>query len=246
MDRPCLYTMLNIWPTVNSVLLLPQKLLKRYNFWKTYSRRVTFPTLNPTSDFTLMGIYESYCLSSSSISQLLTQARVLVLAFWLWDLGVVFYTWGPPRSRERLSWAVVCLRSQRKACCKTSSSLTGSQQACFRLDSAMLSSFLASYITVWPDQKLPPLLPPWILLWSFRSTVVLVVKIRLPMQETLRDTGSILSQEDPLEEGMATQSSILARRILWTRHSKSLLWWDKEPRSRRSPDRQRSLACYSL
>ena len=30
------------------------------------------------------------------------------------------------------------------------------------------------------------------------------------------DTGSILSQEDPLEEGMATPSSILAWRIPWT------------------------------
>ena len=31
-----------------------------------------------------------------------------------------------------------------------------------------------------------------------------------------RDVGSILSQEDPLEEEMATQSSILAWRIPWT------------------------------
>ena len=30
-----------------------------------------------------------------------------------------------------------------------------------------------------------------------------------------KDTGS-LGQEDPLEEGMATYSSILARRIPWT------------------------------
>ena len=30
------------------------------------------------------------------------------------------------------------------------------------------------------------------------------------------DVGSILSQEDPLEEGRATYSSILASRILWT------------------------------
>ena len=32
----------------------------------------------------------------------------------------------------------------------------------------------------------------------------------------LRDMGSILGQEDPLEEGMATHSSILAWRIPWT------------------------------
>ena len=30
------------------------------------------------------------------------------------------------------------------------------------------------------------------------------------------DVGSILSQEDPLEEGRATHSSILAWRIPWT------------------------------
>ena len=32
----------------------------------------------------------------------------------------------------------------------------------------------------------------------------------------IRDTGSIPGQEDPLEEGMATHSSILAWRIPWT------------------------------
>ena len=30
------------------------------------------------------------------------------------------------------------------------------------------------------------------------------------------DEGSMLDREDPLEEGMATHSSILARRIPWT------------------------------
>ena len=30
------------------------------------------------------------------------------------------------------------------------------------------------------------------------------------------DQGSILGREDPLEKGMATHSSILARRIPWT------------------------------
>ena len=30
------------------------------------------------------------------------------------------------------------------------------------------------------------------------------------------DVGLIMGQEDPLEEGMATHSSILARRIPWT------------------------------
>ena len=32
----------------------------------------------------------------------------------------------------------------------------------------------------------------------------------------LRDMGSILEQKDPLEEGMAAHSSILAWRIPWT------------------------------
>ena len=36
------------------------------------------------------------------------------------------------------------------------------------------------------------------------------------------DVGSILSQEDPLEEGMATHSSILAWRIPWTEESGGL------------------------
>ena len=31
----------------------------------------------------------------------------------------------------------------------------------------------------------------------------------------IRDVGSLLGQEDPLEEGMATHSSILAWGILW-------------------------------
>ena len=32
----------------------------------------------------------------------------------------------------------------------------------------------------------------------------------------IKDMGSILGQEDPLEEGMATHSSIVAWRIPWT------------------------------
>ena len=31
----------------------------------------------------------------------------------------------------------------------------------------------------------------------------------------IRDVGSILGQEDPMEEGMATHSSILVQRIPW-------------------------------
>ena len=46
--------------------------------------------------------------------------------------------------------------------------------------------------------------------------MVLVVKNPLPMQETLEARVQSLSQEDPLEEGMAIHSSILAWRIPWT------------------------------
>ena len=46
--------------------------------------------------------------------------------------------------------------------------------------------------------------------------MAVVVKNHLPMQEA-RDVGSgSLGREDPLEEGMATRSRILACRTLWT------------------------------
>ena len=48
------------------------------------------------------------------------------------------------------------------------------------------------------------------------SQVVLVVKKPPAIAGDLRDTGSILGQEDPLEKEMATHSSILAWRIQWT------------------------------
>ena len=41
-------------------------------------------------------------------------------------------------------------------------------------------------------------------------------KIHLPMQETQEMGVRSLGQEDPLEEGMATYSSILVWRIPWT------------------------------
>ena len=46
--------------------------------------------------------------------------------------------------------------------------------------------------------------------------VALVVKNPPANAGDLRDAGSILSLEDPLEEEMATSSSILAWRIPWT------------------------------
>ena len=48
------------------------------------------------------------------------------------------------------------------------------------------------------------------------SQVALVVKNLLADAGDIRDVGSIPDQEDPLEEGMATHSSILAWRIPWT------------------------------
>ena len=39
----------------------------------------------------------------------------------------------------------------------------------------------------------------------------------------IRDVGSILGQEDPLEKGMAIHSSIPAWRISWTEESGDLL-----------------------
>ena len=48
------------------------------------------------------------------------------------------------------------------------------------------------------------------------SHVVLVVNTHLPMQEKQETQVQSLSWEDPLEEGMATHSGILAWRIPWT------------------------------
>ena len=39
----------------------------------------------------------------------------------------------------------------------------------------------------------------------------------------IKDAGSIMSQEDPLEEDMTTHSSILAWEMLWTEESGGLL-----------------------
>ena len=49
--------------------------------------------------------------------------------------------------------------------------------------------------------------------WDWASQVAQLVKNPPAMQETLVQS---LSWEDPLEEGMATHSSILAWRIPWT------------------------------
>ena len=46
--------------------------------------------------------------------------------------------------------------------------------------------------------------------------MVLAVKNSPANAGDLREVGSILGQEDPLEKGMATHPSILAWRIPWT------------------------------
>ena len=46
--------------------------------------------------------------------------------------------------------------------------------------------------------------------------MALVVKNPPASAGVVTDTGSVLGQEDPLEEEMATHSSILAWRIPWT------------------------------
>ena len=46
-----------------------------------------------------------------------------------------------------------------------------------------------------------------------RFQVVLMQRTHLPMQETQETRVGSLSQEDPLEKGMATHFSILARKI---------------------------------
>ena len=59
----------------------------------------------------------------------------------------------------------------------------------------------------------------WIYSYTFRFgayQVALVVKNPPASAGDIRDAGYILGQEAPLEEGMATYSSILAWRIPWT------------------------------
>ena len=52
--------------------------------------------------------------------------------------------------------------------------------------------------------------------------VVLVVRIRLPIQQTKEMWVQSLGRKDPLEEGMATHSSIVAWRITWTEETSRL------------------------
>ena len=52
---------------------------------------------------------------------------------------------------------------------------------------------------------------------SFRTSHMALVVTNLPANAGgIRDAGSTLGLEDPLEEGVATHSSVLAWRISWT------------------------------
>jgi hypothetical protein len=70
------------------------------------------------------------------------------------------------------------------------------------------------YITMWNFTKEKVAVP-----WAWASQVMLVVKDQPANTGDIRDEGSIPGREDPLEEGMATHSSIPAWRIPWTEES---------------------------
>ena len=57
---------------------------------------------------------------------------------------------------------------------------------------------------------------------KWASQVALVVKNLPTNAGNIRDTGSITESKDPLEEGMAIHSSILAWRIPWSEESGGL------------------------
>ena len=57
------------------------------------------------------------------------------------------------------------------------------------------------------------------------SQVALVIKNLAASAGDVRDAGSMLGWEDPLKEGMATYSSVLAWRIPWTEEPGRLQSW---------------------
>ena len=58
---------------------------------------------------------------------------------------------------------------------------------------------------------------------KWASQVVLVVKNPPANAGDIRDVGSVSGWEDPLEEGMAAHSSILAWRVPWSEEPGGLL-----------------------
>ena len=67
--------------------------------------------------------------------------------------------------------------------------------------------------------------------WVWASQVPLGINNLSVNAEDIRDSGSILGQEDPLEEGMATHSSSLAWRIPMDRGA-----WQATPWVRKESD----------
>ena len=64
-----------------------------------------------------------------------------------------------------------------------------------------------------PASLLYPLIEAYLLIWT--SQVALVVKNLPSSAGDIRDVVRFLGQEDPLEKGMTTHSSILPWRIPW-------------------------------
>ena len=64
--------------------------------------------------------------------------------------------------------------------------------------------------------------------WTQVIQVVLVVKNPPANTGDVRDAGSILAQEAPLEKGMATHSSLLAWRIPWTEEREGYSPWGQK------------------
>lgn len=54
-----LYTTFSVCTTVKSINILPQKLLKRCNFWKLSQGGTIFPTPSPAYNSALIGTYKS-------------------------------------------------------------------------------------------------------------------------------------------------------------------------------------------
>ena len=74
------------------------------------------------------------------------------------------------------------------------------------------------------------------------SQVALVIKNPPANAGDVRDPGSIPGREDPLEEGMATHSSILAWRIPMDRGA----WWATVQEVAKSWTRLSDLACHLI
>ena len=78
----------------------------------------------------------------------------------------------------------------------------------------MKCSFMTSKVPGTPPNLKPLFEFPRGMSWA--SLVALVVKNPPANAGDIRDAGSLPDQEDPLEEGMTTHSSILVWRIPWT------------------------------